>query len=57
MINPFFKNHGPFNILEILKCLDIKHTDIRTNKEDISDIKDLYTSTKKKYYFFSFKKI
>ena len=56
MINPFFKNHGPFSIIEILKCLDIKHIDIRTNKEDICDIKDLYTSTKKNITFFHSKK-
>ena len=24
MVNPFFKNHGPFNILDILKTLNIK---------------------------------
>ena len=56
MINPFFKNHGPFDILEILKLLKINHDDIQNNKEKVCDIKDLFNSTKKNITFFHSKK-
>ena len=43
MSNPFFKNKGPFLILNILDFLEIKNVFVKTNIE-IRDIKDLYSS-------------
>ena len=43
MINPFFRNNGPFKIFDILKILDLNSVDI-TEDIFIDDIKDLYTS-------------
>ena len=43
MVNPFFKNHGPFKILDILKTLNIKDTALYEN-QNVTDIKDLLTS-------------
>ena len=43
MSNPFFKNRGPFLILNILNFLDIKTKSVKTDVE-VRDIKDLYTS-------------
>ena len=56
MSNPFFKNHGPFNILEILKILKINHDNIPNKKEDIYDVKDLFSSSQKDITFFHSKK-
>ncbi len=56
MINPFFKNYGPFDILDILQFLKINYDDIPTNKEEVCDIKDLFSSTKKDITFFHSKK-
>ena len=56
MSNPFFKNHGPFNILEILKILKINHDNILNKKEDIYDVKDLFSSSPKDITFFHSKK-
>tara|TARA_B100001057_G_scaffold199757_1_gene200457 strand:- start:25 stop:1005 length:981 start_codon:yes stop_codon:yes gene_type:complete len=55
MSNPFFKNHGPFNILEILKILNL---DFNTNikNRNINDIKDLSSSTENDISFFHKKK-
>jgi len=56
MVNPFFKNNGPFKILDILKILNIK--DINSDKnQKVTDVKDLFTSKSGRYYFFSLKKI
>ena len=51
MSNPFFKNQGPFTIIEILKLLELNEMetrDIRNNKliqeKLVMDIKDLYSS-------------
>jgi len=56
MTNPFFKNYGPFNILDILQFLKINHDVMPTNKEEVYDIKDLFSSTKKDITFFHSKK-
>ena len=45
MINPFFKNNGPFKIFDILQL--INHEDLKiVNDQKITDIKDLITSEK-----------
>ena len=54
MINPFFKNQGPFNILEILKLLNINSNDFP--KQNIHDVKDLFNSTNNDLTFFHSKK-
>ena len=55
MSNPFFKNHGPFLISDILKILDINIVGINPNLEVI-DIKDLNNSNDKDITFFHSKK-
>ena len=55
MSNPFFKNHGPFLISDILKILHINVAGINLNLEVI-DIKDLYNSNDKDITFFHSKK-
>jgi UDP-3-O-[3-hydroxymyristoyl] glucosamine N-acyltransferase len=55
MSNPFFKNHGPFKISEILNFLGIENNDLNKNFE-IHDIKDLITSTDNDLTFFHSKK-
>ena len=55
MVNPFFKNNGPFKIFEIINFLNIKDNDLNKNIE-IQDIKDLITSTDKDITFFHSKK-
>ena len=51
MVNPFFKNHGPFKIVELLKLL--KPVDLKIDYDlEISDIKDLYSSNKGNITFF-----
>ena len=40
MINPFFKNTGPFKISDILQLLNIDDLKI-DNDQKINDIKDL----------------
>ena len=54
MSNPFFKNKGPFYILEILKLLDIKSSN--SQEQNVSDIKDLLNSTNNDITFFHSKK-
>ena len=51
MSHPFFKNHGPFKVSQILNFLDL---DIKISNEDneINDIKDLMSSTKNDITFF-----
>ena len=55
MNNPFFKNHGPFKVSEILNFLGINNHDFNKNFE-IQNIKDLMTSTKNDITFFHSKK-
>ena len=55
MSNPFFKNHGPFYVSEILKLLDIKINEINKDSE-LNDIKDLYSSNNLDITFFHSKK-
>ncbi len=55
MSNPFFKNHGPILISEILKFLNIKVDGISLNQE-VLDIKDLYSSNNTDITFFHSKK-
>ena len=55
MSNPFFKNKGPFLILDILNFLETKTLSIKKNVE-IKDIKDLYSSNNSEITFFHSKK-
>ena len=55
MSHPFFKNHGPIFISEILKYLNISINNINSNQE-IEDIKDLYNANKSEITFFHSKK-
>jgi len=50
VINPFFKNTGPFNIENLLSKISIQNTD-NYKKDKIFDIKDLTTATKKDLTF------
>ena len=55
MINPFFKNNGPFKISDILQLINLD--DFKTdNDEKIDDIKNLFTSQKNDITFFHSKK-
>ena len=51
MVNPFFKNHGPFNILDILKTLNIKDSALYES-QNVADIKDLLNSKSGEITFF-----
>ena len=55
MLNPFFKNHGPFKIADICKYLDLKINNLN-NEYKINDIKDLNTSSENDVTFFHSKK-
>ena len=55
MINPFFKNKGPFNIDHLLKLSEIENIENFT-KTKVLDIKDLTTATNKDISFFHSKK-
>ena len=55
MQNPFFKNKGPFLILNILNFLNIKNETKITNVE-VKDIKDLYSSNNSEITFLHSKK-
>mgnify|MGYP001234429065 CR=1 FL=1 len=55
MSNPFFKNHGPLKISEIIKSLNSSINTLNKHIE-IKDIKDLSTSTKNDITFFHSKK-
>ena len=55
MYNPFFKNHGPLLISEILNILKIANNRIDPNHE-VKDIKDLVNSKKDEITFFHSKK-
>ena len=55
MINPFFKNHGPLKISEIIKFLNLKKNNL--NKDfKVYDIKDLFSATEQDISFFHSKK-
>ena len=55
MVNPFFKNNGPFKILDILKILNIN--DINSDKnQKVTDVKDLFTSKSGHITFFHSRK-
>ena len=55
MKHPFFKNHGPFKINDILKDLVIKNVDNFKNNL-IIDVKDLQSANKEHLTFFHSKK-
>jgi len=55
MINPFFKNKGPFKIEDLLKLSNVNNKE-NFKKTKVSDIKDLFSSTKKDITFFHSKK-
>ena len=55
MFNPFFKNHGPFSISDILKTINVKNSVINLNFK-VKDIKDLYSSNVSDITFFHSKK-
>ena len=55
MINPFFKNNGPFKISDILQLINLDNLKI-DNDQKINDIKDLFTSQKNDITFFHSKK-
>ncbi len=55
MMNSFFKNHGPINILEILKILSLNSVKGIKNQE-INNVTDLLNSTEKDITFFHSKK-
>ena len=55
MINPFFKNKGPFTIHKILNLIKLKNNKNYKNIK-IFDIKDLSTSTRKDITFYHSKK-
>ena len=54
MSNPFFKNQGPYNILEILDLLNINSKSFQ--KQNIFDIKDLLSASNNDLTFFHSKK-
>ena len=55
MSNPFFKNNGPFKILDILQLLNLNHNET-IKDEEVYDINDLLTSNKNEVTFFHSKK-
>jgi UDP-3-O-[3-hydroxymyristoyl] glucosamine N-acyltransferase len=55
MSNPFFKNRGPFLILDIINSLNIKNESVRLNVE-VRDIKDLHSSNNSEITFLHSKK-
>ena len=55
MINPFFKNNGPFKLGEILKELNLQN-DNDNGDLKIKDIKDLQNSNSNEITFFHSKK-
>ena len=54
MVNPFFKNHGPFSIFEIKKLLKIDLQN--THNEEIENINDLVSANVNDITFFHSKK-
>jgi len=54
MINPFFKNTGPYEINDLLKLISLKNQSFPNEK--INDVKDLISSEKGDITFFNSKK-
>ena len=54
MVNPFFKNHGPCNIIEIISLLNLNLNNIE--KKDVCDVKDLSSASEKDLTFYHSKK-
>ena len=54
MINPFFKNTGPYDVNDLLKLISVKNQSFLNEK--INDIKDLSSSEKGDITFFHSKK-
>ena len=55
MENPFFINHGPFKISEILNILNLKKQDINFDQK-VKNINDLYSAENSDISFFHSKK-
>ena len=55
MQNPFFKNNGPFKVANILNILNLNNVNIDM-EQNITDIKDLFTSNTNDITFFHSKK-
>jgi len=55
MSNPFFLNHGPIDILDILKIIGISYKK-NYSQNQVFDIKDLVTATNKDITFYHSKK-
>jgi len=55
MVNPFFKNNGPFKISDILQLINLDDFE-DDNHQKITDIKDLFTAEKNDITFFHSKK-
>ena len=55
MVNPFFKNNGPFKLSEILKDLNLKHDELNEDL-NITDIQDLQSSQSNELTFLHSKK-
>ena len=51
MLNPFFKNFGPFKIDYLLKKIDVQNKE-NFKKDKIYDVSDLVTATDKDLTFF-----
>ena len=54
MVNPFFKNSGPYNINYLLKAINLKSDGL--TDDEIKDIKELKSSQKNEITFFHSKK-
>jgi len=54
MFNPFFKNNGPYNIIEIISLLNLNLNN--TKKEEVHDVKDLSSASEKDLTFYHSKK-
>ena len=55
MVNPFFRNIGPFKINKVLSSLKINN-ELENLEEEIFDIKDLISASNKDITFFHSKK-
>ena len=55
MKHPFFRNHGPFKIVDLLKVLNLNNIE-NLNNDLVLDIKDLQTADKDDLTFFHSKK-
>ena len=55
MVNPFFKNYGPFKLSEILNDLNLKHDELNEDL-NITNIQDLQSSQSNELTFFHSKK-